>query len=508
MRYLVCFLIGLAVAPLLRAQAAEGRVVDSLSGTPIAGALVLLVDSAGAERARALTYESGGFLLRAPAPGRYRVRVLRIGFQRWESPPVSLEPGRTVALRTAVPSVPLVLPDVEVVSESPCRARPGSEADLAAVWEEVQKALAATEETMKRGGFRFRTRTWRRRLTPEFTTFTEEVSGGVEYRLWPVESAPPEQLARHGFVQATAEPLAPIYYAPDTDLLVHDLFLADHCFRLVSAGGEGGQVGLAFEPVPGRKVSDVAGTLWIDRRTHALLALEYRFTRLPDWVPRDRAGGRYEFAPLPNGGWVMRRWWLRAPVASVSPERKRPKLYGYDEVGGEVLEVLSAQGRTLKSWEAPDRQRSTGPAAGPQPDQPPPILDPTTSASGPDASADPATATAAMSVARDGAPVDSADAAVVVWSRPLGAADAALVHATVGQLVGVRNTTDASIRVLSVRVMQCLNVPASVCATHTLAREVAPGASEAILLVRPLNPYAQFTFGVRLRWEADRKSVV
>jgi hypothetical protein len=343
-------LLALASAARASAQSAAGQVVDA-SGAPIAGALVLLVDSAGAERGRVLTYESGRWLLRAPAPGRYRLRVLRIGFRKWESPPFRLDGDAVAQIPTEVPSVALILPDIEVFSESPCRARPGSEEDLAVVWEEVRKALAATEETMKRGAFRFRTRTWRRRLTPELTTFTEEVSGGTEYRLWPVQSAPPEHLAARGFVQETTEPLAPVYYAPDTELLVHDLFLADHCFRLVAVGGEDGQVGLAFEPVPDRRLPDVAGTLWLDRRTHGLVALEYRFTRLPSWVPRDRAGGRYEFAPLPNGGWVMRRWWLRAPVASVSPERKNPKLYGYDEAGGEVLEVLSAQGASLKSWD-------------------------------------------------------------------------------------------------------------------------------------------------------------
>ena len=47
----------------------------------------------------------------------------------------------------------------------------------------------------------------------------------------------------------------------------------------------------------------------------------------------------------------MRRWWLRAPVASVSPGRAKVTLFGYDETGGEVLAVLSAKGETLVQWE-------------------------------------------------------------------------------------------------------------------------------------------------------------
>lgn len=69
----------------LPAQTVRGTVVDSATSRPVSSASVELVrvDSQMVERVS--TDESGAFTLRAPEPGRYRVRVARLGYRAYES---------------------------------------------------------------------------------------------------------------------------------------------------------------------------------------------------------------------------------------------------------------------------------------------------------------------------------------------------------------------------------------------------------------------------------------
>lgn len=349
--------LALTLPATLAAQAVHGIVRDSASGAPVAGALVVLVDATGAERARILSSPSGAYALTVPAAGSHVARVLRIGQARWDSDTFALAAGADDQLALAVPPRPFELPEVEVASKNGCRGNPATTADLMALWDGIRAALGATEETMKRGEYRFGTLVWHRRLTPRLHVTASAVDEGSDRRLWPVRSAPAESLIAGGFVQAGTDEYAPTYYAPDTDFLVDDRFIATHCFHLVRGEAEhSGQLGLAFAPVAGRRLPEVEGTLWVDRETRGLVRLDYHFTNLRSWVPRDHvAGGDYEFAPLPTGGWVMRRWNLRAPVAQVAAKgqigrKTEASLYGYDGTGGEILEVFSRSGESLKHW--------------------------------------------------------------------------------------------------------------------------------------------------------------
>lgn len=79
-------LLLLAGASPLRAQSVQGRVLALPGETPVSGALVALVDSAGGDVARAATSASGGFTLAAPHTGMYRITVNQIGWEAWRSP--------------------------------------------------------------------------------------------------------------------------------------------------------------------------------------------------------------------------------------------------------------------------------------------------------------------------------------------------------------------------------------------------------------------------------------
>src|SRR5438309_2200341 len=73
-----CMLLTPAVV--MGAQQVRGIVVDR-GDNPVAGVVVMLLDSASAVSARSLTNDQGEFRLPAPRAGTYRIRTLRIGFR-------------------------------------------------------------------------------------------------------------------------------------------------------------------------------------------------------------------------------------------------------------------------------------------------------------------------------------------------------------------------------------------------------------------------------------------
>jgi hypothetical protein len=85
-RFCIAVFLLVAAPSAIPAQTIRGDLVGAATAQPIAYALVLLVDSAGHERARTLSDAAGQFVLLAPSPGTYRVRILRIGFKSFESP--------------------------------------------------------------------------------------------------------------------------------------------------------------------------------------------------------------------------------------------------------------------------------------------------------------------------------------------------------------------------------------------------------------------------------------
>lgn len=82
---LLLVLPALLSAQAVGAQTVQGQLVEEGTGSPIAGALVLLLNEDGKTAARVLTDEGGRFLIRAPAPGLYRLRADRIGFRSAQS---------------------------------------------------------------------------------------------------------------------------------------------------------------------------------------------------------------------------------------------------------------------------------------------------------------------------------------------------------------------------------------------------------------------------------------
>ncbi len=347
----------LAARPAL-AQAVRGE-LRAQGGRPVAGALVSLVDASGRVRATAMTDAGGRYVVQAPAPGTYTVRAERVGFQTTVSPAMALAMGETKEYRLTEPPRAIALEGL-VVGEATgrrCEVRPDGGA-AAALWGEARKALAATAFGQERRSFRFQAVKYERDLTTDLRVVAEQRHPATGLGDRPFASLPAEKLASGGYVQTDER--GTFYYAPDAHAFLSDQFLETHCFR-VSETRSDSLVGLTFQPVSGRRLPEIAGTLWIDPRTGELRTLEYRYVNLDLGVSTDLLGGRVDFEAVPGGGWIVRRWYVRMPAVDVKQETRRSNgttgidvhqrqtLSGIREEGGEVTAVLTADGRPVSA---------------------------------------------------------------------------------------------------------------------------------------------------------------
>jgi hypothetical protein len=336
-----------AIPAALASQTVAGTLVAADRGAPLAGATVSLLDEGGRAVAAASSRANGGFTLTAPAAGRYRVRAERVGHASTLSAPISLAAGETFTLRLEAGGRGVQLEGIKVVAgDRGCVVNPRAGARTAAVWEEARKVLSATRLSETSAGTLYTVRRFRRELDAS-TSMTraaqEDTTRGMS--LDPFRSLPPEELAREGYVRR--EGRENVFFAPDAQVLLSDEFLNGHCFRVVPGSGEAaGMIGLAFEPVRGRRLPDVQGTLWLDPASAELRFMEFTYTRLDEISVDDSWGGTVEFDQTDAGTWIVNRWKLRLPVVGrmVNPRGRSVAdapvgVVSISEVGAEVLGV-------------------------------------------------------------------------------------------------------------------------------------------------------------------------
>lgn len=340
--------LGVGAAVPLEAQSVRGRVLEEGTDLPVGGAFleILAADSSRADAT--LTAPGGEFVLRTGGTGAYRLRLQRIGYGTWTSDAFDVEAGTSPSREVRVPVRPVRLTELRVDAESPCTVRPGAEAATARLWEEVRKALVQTAWAEEEELFRFTVQRWERRLDRELGETEEERTWRKPVRAaQPFVSLPAAELSEKGYVQQQepedARGAYVEFYAPDAAVLLSEQFLGTHCFSVRPGPYDRvDEVGLAFEPVPGRSLPEIEGVLWVDRRTAALDRLEFRYVNLP--LPRsvetDPLGGEVRFRRLPDGGWIVSEWRLRMPI--LDRRHRRLLLVGVEEAGGRVVEVAPA----------------------------------------------------------------------------------------------------------------------------------------------------------------------
>jgi hypothetical protein len=342
-----------ARVPPCLAQVVQGRVLQGPADTPVTGALVVLVDSAGRDVARAATSASGGYSLAAGSAGHYRIVVRQIGWQAWTSPTFELAAGATHPLLLRIEAEPYALPTITVEARRPrCGIRLGGDAVVSRLLEVAQTALALAQTTADDGTIGFSSEWYLARYTPALELEDSASAGVGRLASWPVQSALPDTLERWGFVRTdgpgqgwtdVGSARGPVYYGLDARALFSDWFLASHCFRVEE--DEGSEVHVRFEPSRRGRQVDVAGMVVLDRASLELRRIEFAYVNLPGWIPRQRAGGEVRLRRLRSGAWVPYAWRVRAPVPRLVAGRAQPKLDAWVETGGWVRSVRGPAGR-------------------------------------------------------------------------------------------------------------------------------------------------------------------
>jgi hypothetical protein len=349
----------------LAAQQVIGRAVREVDGSPLLEGLVLLLDDRGYERARTVTTPTGGFELRAPGAGRYRLRIQQIGQRGWETPPFVLTEEQISRPTLRVPDRPFVLHELSASARRPnCSVTLGDASIGASLLQAAQTALALAEAEIAKAQRSYATETYRRTVPvvgpPEDSVVTEGSLVG-----WPIQSADPDSLRVTGFVHGewpapnpmNEQPeVGPTYFAPDARVLFTDWFLGSHCIWVESKparSGDGARMIARFKPARGiRSTAALQGSLEFDGGSLALRSLSFEFAARPRWAPRGSAGGEIRFARLPDGAWLPVQWHMRAPVPKVAGVGTRYRFFGLVEAGGRVTAVRGVDGRRDSRAEA------------------------------------------------------------------------------------------------------------------------------------------------------------
>ena len=312
----VCGLCLLSAAPALaHAQIVRGTVTSAVGSGRVAGAVVLLVDSALTTHARTLTSDSGTFMVGAGAAGRFHLKVMRIGFTPTESPAFDLARDTTIDL--ALTDIPVVLPALVLHDRNDCRLHPDTTAAGLAtftLWDQARTALLAAAITMEQQAYRFtkllQIRVYDvRQHTLRDIALHETITQGTT----PWTSLPAEQLRRDGYMSQDDSGLT--FYAPDLDVLLSAYFSEEHCFHLAAGWSpDSSLIGLDFEPAARPRHVEIRGTLWLDAASKELRRLGFAFVNLPGISNDTLLGGNVAFARLATGSWILPSWSIRMPT--------------------------------------------------------------------------------------------------------------------------------------------------------------------------------------------------
>jgi hypothetical protein len=309
-----------ALAPAANAQVVRGTVRDEASGAPLAGVVVSLEQSHATRGASitprlrvaaALTNGRGDYALSAGGSGHFVIAAKRIGVRQFLSAPFALARGETRTLDVVLVGVRYDPPTVTVSAATPCGTREDDRARIAALWAEATTALTASELSIRDRLFRATIERYRRVLEPRSLSVRSE-SREVQ-----------RSLTEHAFVSFPADSLAAVgyarslddgtieHFAPDAQVLLSDTFVRDHCFGLAKATER--EVGITFQPVRQRRITDIEGTIWLAARSYELRRVTFRYTNFPLPLRDTRAGGEVHFEHLAGGAWYVSRWFMRVP---------------------------------------------------------------------------------------------------------------------------------------------------------------------------------------------------
>ena len=313
--------------------------------------MILLIDLAGERVGGVLSASDGRFRVPVPDPGRYVLRVERIGYASMDTDPLEVPAGKSVEQRIVSRIRPIQLAGLDVRGGRRCEVRPAEGLATATVWEEVRKALAAATWTSDREMYRFEWTRFERKLdqTGRRVLSEQRRYNRRGFGSQPFTAAEPSELATKGFVEILPDGNWQ-YWVSDAKVLLSDLFLDTHCFKLTSEERDGALlIGLVFEPISGRRLTDISGVLWLEPTTARLRSVDFTYRNLLPGL--NEGGGDLTFLNLPNGTWIVKAWTIRMPTINQIQDSRtgeiRFRVTGYRSEEGSVQRALTNTGNVV-----------------------------------------------------------------------------------------------------------------------------------------------------------------
>src|SRR4051812_13099830 len=231
-RLFVVLVAMIAAARPMAAQIVSGIVLLPDGVTPASSVIIVANDDHGTETSRTLSNVRGEYTLRFAGPARVSLKALRIGFRPTKGPIIDVAAtGTTSAPKIILAADAVSLTAVNIRDRETCRVNADTGLMVARVWEEAQKAMSSTQlgngaaplfaewieydqslDSSARLVRAQRVRTSRNATTHAF------------------KSRPVAFLDTAGYI--VVENGEAMYFAPDADVLLSELFAAHHCFRL------------------------------------------------------------------------------------------------------------------------------------------------------------------------------------------------------------------------------------------------------------------------------------
>jgi carboxypeptidase family protein len=310
------------------AQNATVEVVVSadVGGAPVQFALVQLVRAdSGALPSdlppQGITNASGRFRFDDVAPGRYRVQLLRVGFEPVLSDALHAAARETVRFAFRVASRPLMLPPVTVTADLCVTGKSLEEhPQLQTLWQQARRGASVRTEVMARYRYHVLSHEESYELKADGPTAPGTIDQSyVSDPKWAVKNAARNRTQRlsRGYYGPSRDSRDGFYVPNELDIL-HEDFLKAHCFVPAAAQGVG-EVGLRFRPLRTRRsFLDILGTIWLDSVTFLARRIEL------EYVDGQEPRGTYraDFGDVAVAGGT-----LRLPIGgafSMRPSRKDP----------------------------------------------------------------------------------------------------------------------------------------------------------------------------------------
>ncbi len=248
------------------------------------------------------------------APGNYRLRLARIGYESQPSPTLAVTAGEVVEHTLRSRTVPVQLEGLTVRPVRSCftLAQLQDEApDLAVLWREAQKGVETRAAFERQYRFTYD-------LHHEGVTDMRFGRNRTFSRDSTIVSRPDSVLARMqrrradregGYARERLRSFT--LSVPDDRELLEDEFLVDHCLESEILPADGA-IGLRFRPVSARSDRvDVAGVLWLEEDSFLVRGIDVTFLRGRSSMGESRI--LYADTAVP-GGRIRLPWrtWIQA----------------------------------------------------------------------------------------------------------------------------------------------------------------------------------------------------